>query len=222
MNRLLHLALKVLYAHAESVKAKPAQCFKMRLARDAWIDFNTDLGIRSKLKFPVGVLEQIFHLCRAQICRRASAPVKLNRFATTRNRARDVVDFPLQSGEIGNEHVLILLNRDIAGTKKTEAFAEGKMHVERYGRAASIRASTIGLEIVRAKILSPNRRRWIARVARAGLVVLLEQRVRNLLNFKTVCGFGVDLVHCCAETIAAWPAWTNARALATGVLGKMP
>ncbi len=64
-------------------------------------------------------------------CRR---PVELDYRAFAGNHLRDVVDFLLERSEVGNRHALILLNRDIAGAKEAEVFAEGKMHVQRERR----------------------------------------------------------------------------------------
>ncbi len=78
MNRLLHLRLKILNAHAEAVEAEPPQSFQVRAICDARIDFNSNFGVRRERKSLARVTEEIFHLRGSEIRGRAAAPVKLN------------------------------------------------------------------------------------------------------------------------------------------------
>ena len=95
--------------------------------------------------------EKIFHLRGGEISGRAAAPVKLNHGAIFRNALADVLDFSFQRGEVGNRDAFVLLDRNVAGAEKTEALAEGKMHVERKRSASLFGARVIILEIVGPK-----------------------------------------------------------------------
>ena len=50
VNRLLHLRLEILNAHAEPVESETPQRFQMRAAGHARIDFDSDLGVRRERK----------------------------------------------------------------------------------------------------------------------------------------------------------------------------
>ena len=62
MDRLLHLRVEILDAHAEAVEAQAPQRFEMRAAGDARIDFDADFGVRREGKSLARVAEEIFHL----------------------------------------------------------------------------------------------------------------------------------------------------------------
>ncbi len=104
--------------------------------------------------------------------------------ALARNHSRDVVDFLLERGEIGNRHALIFLDRDVARAKKAKAFAERKMHVQRERRAAQIGGGVAPFEIVGAEIVLPNRSGGIAGVARAGAIVFGEKFFGDLADVE--------------------------------------
>ena len=139
MNGLLHLGLEILDAHAEPVESQAAQRFEMRAIGDARIDFDADFGVRREREALARVHEKVFHLRGREIGGRAAAPVELDHAAVFRNPAGHVLDFLLQRGEVGNGDALVLLDRDVARAKQAQAFAEGKMHVERKRRAPRLR-----------------------------------------------------------------------------------
>lgn len=66
---------------------------------------------------------------------------------------------------------MILLDDDVAGAEKAEAFAEGKMHVKRDGSFGSIGFGVDFFEIIGTERIVPNGRGGIAGVTRAGTVV---------------------------------------------------
>src|SRR6185437_5980822 len=110
--------------------------------------------------------------------------MELNYRAFAGNHARDMIDFLLERGEVRNCDTLIFLNRDVAGAKKAEAFAEGKMHVKRKRRASQIGGGVALFEIVGTEIVFPNRRRGIAGVARSRAIVLSEKFFGDLADVK--------------------------------------
>ena len=192
MDGLLHLGLKILNAHAEAVESEATQSFQMRAAGDTRVDFNSDFGVRRKKESLARVCEEVFELRGRKIRGSAAAPVELNYRAFARNHSRDVVDFLLERGEIGNRDALILLNRDVARAKKAEAFAEGKMHVERERRASQIGGGVTLFEIVRAEIVLPDRSRGIAGVARAGAIVFGEKLFGDLTDVEPAIAAGAS------------------------------
>ncbi len=95
--------------------------------------------------------------------------------AIARNETGDVLDFISQSGEIRRRYGVILLNDHVAGAEEAQAFAEGKMHVERNRAARFVGLAIALLEIVGAEIVLPDGSGGIAGVARAGAIVLFEE-----------------------------------------------
>ena len=81
MNRLLHLRLEILNAHAEPVESQPAQSFQVRATGDARIDLDSDFRVRREGKALARVQKKIFHLRGREIGRRAAAPVELDHAA---------------------------------------------------------------------------------------------------------------------------------------------
>ncbi len=124
-----------------------------------------------------------FHLLRRQIRRRAAAPVKLHDGPFAGNEAADVLDFAFEDFDVGRRDAVILGDDHVAGAEQAQALAEGKMHVQRNRRARRIGRRVKLLEIVRAEIILPDRRRGIARVARPRAIVFFEERFGDLEAF---------------------------------------
>src|SRR5580658_1949843 len=181
MNRFLDARLEILNPHAEPVEPEVPKRFQMLATGHSRIDFDSDLRIRSKREALARIAEEIVHLFRSKVRGRAAAPVELNHGPPLRNLSADVIDFALQRIEVRNRDVLVLLNRDVARAEQAQALAEGYVHVERNGRAALVSGRERLFEIVRTEIILPNGRRGVTRVARAGPVVLFEERVRDLI-----------------------------------------
>src|ERR1700728_1766776 len=148
--------------------------------------------------------------------------MELNHRAFFRDQGGNMFDFLLERREIGDGDALVLLDRDVACAEKAEALAERKMHVKRQRGCEPVCAHVGFLEIGGAKIVLPYRRRGIARVARTGPIVFFEQFFRNSTDFELLAGLCFHFAHLRAAAIAFLPASTNARALSTGVVGKMP
>ena len=62
VDRLLHLRLEILDAHAEAVEAHAPQRFEMRAAGDTRVDLDPDFGVRVEGKPLARVTEEIFEL----------------------------------------------------------------------------------------------------------------------------------------------------------------
>src|ERR1700675_1088453 len=84
-------------------------------------------------------------------------------------------DFALQNIEIGYGDALIFLNNYVACAKQAQAFAEGKMHVQRNRRLRALRFGVNRFQIAGAKGVIPDRRRWIAGVTRPGAIIAGEK-----------------------------------------------
>ena len=147
----------------------------MLLRGDARIDFDADFGVGSEGEALGGVAEKVFHLRGSQIGGRAAAPVKLRDAALARDVPRDVVDFSLQRGEVRRRDAVILGDDHVAGAEQAQAFAEGKMHVERDGRFRGVGLREELVEIVGADVVLPDRSGRVAGVARPGTIVAGEE-----------------------------------------------
>ena len=93
-----------------------------------------NLRIRGKREAFSRGAKQILDLFGRQIGGRTAAPMKLHHFTFTRNSATHALHFVLQHAEIRRRDSLIFLNDHVACAKQTQAFAEGKMHVQRNRR----------------------------------------------------------------------------------------
>ena len=195
VNRFLHFGMEILNAHAQAVEAEPPQRFQMRVRGDARIDLDADFRVRRERK-PLGrEAEQCFHLFRRQISGRAAAPVKLHDGPLARNEAADVLDFALESFDVGRRDAVILGDDHVAGAEQAQALAEGKMHVERNGSARRIGRRVELFEIVRAEIVLPDRRGGIARVARPRTIVFFEKRFGNFEAFPIQLQMEARIAH---------------------------
>src|SRR6202789_2468446 len=175
--------------------------------------------------------EKIFHLCGSQIRGRSASPVKLNHGAIRRNALAHVFDISFQGFQVGKRDFFIFLNGNIAGAEQTEALAKGNMHVKRKRRSFFFRARVKTLQIVGTEILFPHRRGGIAGVTRAGPIIFLERGVADLGDLELVSRFHFHFgchapvayaVSARDNTGADFPAATNALALSTGVVGRIP
>ena len=175
MNRFLHLGMEILNAHAQPVEAEPPQSFEVRLRRHARIDLDADFRVRRERK-PFGrETEQAFHLFRRQIRRRAAAPVKLHDGPFAGHESADVLDFPFENFDVRRRDAMILGDDDVAGAEQAQTLAEGKMHVERNRSTRLVGRGVELLEVTRAKIILPDRRRGIARVTWPRPIVFFEK-----------------------------------------------
>src|ERR1700722_10900183 len=155
----LHLGMEILDAHAEAVKAQATQGFKVFASGYPRVDFNADFRVRRKFKMHPRESEQILKLLRSQICRGTAAPVELHYRAIARNSSCHLFDFALEYIEIRYGDAFVFLNNYVASAKKTQAFAEGKMHVQRNGCLGPLRFGVDGFEIIRTERVIPDWRR---------------------------------------------------------------
>src|SRR5713226_9572819 len=171
VDRLLHLGMKILDAHAEPVEAEPAECFQVRPRGHARVDLDADFGVLRKSEALASGAEEVFYLFRRQISWRSSAPVKLNHGPFARHAAADALHFFLQHIEVGRRDALIFLDDHVARAEKAQALAKRNVHVERNRRARLFGLGMHFFQIVWTKGLVPHWRGWIARIARARAVV---------------------------------------------------
>src|SRR5882672_9040390 len=112
MNRLLHLGLEVLDAHAETVEAQLAESFEMLAGSYAGIDFDADftVGIEMEMLFREG--EEILDLLGREVGGCAAAPVELDDRTIFRNAAADALHFLLEHVKIGWGDTFVFLDDD--------------------------------------------------------------------------------------------------------------
>ena len=89
--------------------------------------------------------------------------------------ASDAIDFFFEGGEIRRGDALIFLDDDVARAEEAEAFAEGKMHVERNGRGFAVGVFDGGFVFLGAEGVNPDGRGGVAGVARAGTIVAIDE-----------------------------------------------
>ncbi len=224
--------MKILNPHAQPVESQLAQRFQVRLRRHPRIDLDPDLRVRRKFK-PLGRKpEKLFHLPGHQIRRRPAAPVKLHHRPFARHKPADVLDLPLQRLDVRRRNAVILRDHHVARAKQAQAFAEGKMHVQRHRSPRRVGRRVILLQIVRPEIILPHRRRRVTRVPRPRPVVFFQELFGNLEAFPVQLQMQAGIAHSenyrapsrrtFSATAALCPASTNARAFSTGVCCKIP
>src|SRR5260221_132196 len=119
--------------------------------------------------------EQIEDLFGCKVGRSAAAPVELDYGAILGDAAADAFHFLFQDVKIRRGDTFVFLDDDVAGAKKTEAFAKGNVHVERNGCAGALGFIVHTLEISGPEGIVPDRRRGIAGIARPGAIVFGEE-----------------------------------------------
>ena len=121
----------------------------------------------------------------AQVRGRSASPVELDHGPRRIHDLRKPVDFPFQLFEIGDRHLVVPVDDDVAAAEEAQTFAEGKMHVQRKRPRGPgfIRLLQRLLEIGRAEGVQPLRRCRIARIAGAGDVVPVQYFPRDIQRF---------------------------------------
>src|SRR5229473_93956 len=157
--------MKVLDAHAQTVKTQLAKCFEMLPRGDSRIDFDADFAVGGELEVLARETEQIFDLFRRQVSRCAAAPMKLDDRAIFGNAAADAFRFTLEDIKIRRRPDLFIMDDDVAGEKEAEAFTERNVHVKRYGRFGTLGRFMHSFEIGGPEIVVPHRGGGIARIA---------------------------------------------------------
>src|ERR1700692_225510 len=160
--------MKILNAHAQPVKAQTPQGFEMFARGHPGIYLDADFRVRRKIKMFARESKQILKLLRGQICGSTAAPMELHHRAIVRHSSSYMFDLSLQHIEIRYRHALIFLNNYVTSAKQTQAFAKGKMHVQRNGCLRALRLSVNGFKIAGTESVIPNRRSRIARITRSG------------------------------------------------------
>ena len=94
-----------------------------------------------------------------------------------------MLDFALENLDVRRRDAVIFGDHHVARAEQAQALAEGKMHVERNRRARGIGRRVELLEIVRAEIILPHRRRGIAGVTRPRPIVFLQKLFGDLEAF---------------------------------------
>src|SRR5690242_16573421 len=215
----------------------------MLSAGNARIDFNANFRIGSKRELLCGEAEEIFHLRRCQIGRRATAPMKLHDGTRTRDPLTGVLDLTFERSEIGRRDAVVFRDDHIASAKKAEAFAKRQVHVKRDWSASRFGLLISAIEIFEAEIVAPHRRGRITGVTRSGAVIKREKFGRNAksLAFELEIQIGMLQVAHTKDTgfrisvialgrdsgekfpsAADCPARIKARAFSTGVSGRIP
>src|SRR5882762_9324446 len=180
MNRLLHLGLEVLNAHAETIKAEFAKSLEMRERGYSGVDLDADFTVGIELKMFLCEREEILDLLGREVGGCAAAPMELDYGAILRDATADALHFLLEHVKIGWGDTFVFLDDDVARAEEAEAFAEGNVHVEGDGGAGGFGLGVNFFEIGRAEAVVPNGGRGIAGVTRAGAIVLGEKFLANM------------------------------------------
>src|SRR5882762_624521 len=151
----------------------------MRAGSYAGVDLDANLAVEIEVEMFLCEGEEVLDLLGCQVGRSAAAPVELDYGAILGDAAADAFHFLFQDVKIRRGDTFVFLNDDVARAKKTEAFAEGNVHVERNGCAGALGFIVHTLEINGAECIVPDRGRGIAGVTRpgAGTIRSEERRV---------------------------------------------
>src|SRR5260370_21666728 len=134
----MHIGMKVLDAHAQTIKAHLAKRFEMLPGGDSRIDFDADCAVGGEVEVVPREAEQILDLFGRQVSGCAAAPVELYDRAIFGDAAADAFRFALEDIKIRRRHAFVLLDDDVAGTKEAEAFTERNVHVKRDRRVGAL------------------------------------------------------------------------------------
>src|SRR5260370_28176316 len=118
VNRLLHIAVEVLNAHAETIEAKLPKSFEMLAGGYAGVNLDANLTVRIKMEALFRKCEKVLDLFGGQIGRGAAAPMELDHGTILRDAAADALHLLLQHVKIRRRDALVFLNDDVAGTKE--------------------------------------------------------------------------------------------------------
>jgi len=162
---------------------------------DAGVDFDADFGVGSEREMLAGVAEEILDLGGREIGGSAAAPMKLNDGTLAGDVLTDAGQFALQDFKVGRGHGMILLDDDVAGAEKAEAFAEWDMHVKRYGRFCEIGFGMNFFQVGGAEGVIPDGGGGIAGVAGAGTIVTGEKFFADAKFFAGLSQVGIRQGH---------------------------
>ena len=237
VHRFLHLGLEVLNAHAQPVEAHLAHRLQVRARGHTRIYLDPDLRVRRKREALPRVGEQVLDLLGGKIRRRSAAPVKLRHLALARNAMADVISLLFQHVQIRRRNSLVFLDDYVTRAEQAQAFAEGKMHVQRNGAALFLRRGQRCFVFFWSEGVGPHRCRGVAGVTGSRLVVAVHKLFAHgecIAHFPQVwihhC-HGASLLRnyerdfpagCDCKNSACCPVWMNSCACSTGVCCKMP
>src|ERR1700722_739994 len=139
------------------------------------VDFDADFRVGRKIKMLACEPKQILKLLWSQICRGTAAPMELHYRAIARDSSSHLFDFSLQNIEIRYRDAFVFLNNYVTRAKQTQAFAEGKMHVQRNGCLRPLRLGVDGFEIIRTERVIPDWRSGVAGVTRSRAIISAEK-----------------------------------------------
>src|SRR6266704_639982 len=100
VNGFLNIGMKVLDAHAQTIKAQLVKRFEMLTRGDSRIDFDANFAVGGELEVLPRETEQILDLFRRQVSGCAAAPVELYDRAIFGNAAADAFRFTLEDIKI--------------------------------------------------------------------------------------------------------------------------
>src|SRR5260370_33407984 len=155
VDRLLDVGMEILNTHAEAIETQLAESFKMRAGGYARVDLDANLAVEIEVEMFLCKGEEILDLLGCQVGWGAAAPVELDYGAILGDAAADAFHFLFQDVKIRRGDTFVFLDDDVAGAKKTEALAEGDVHVERDGCTGEFGFRVDLFEIGRAEELIP-------------------------------------------------------------------
>src|SRR5216683_3008512 len=147
----------------------------MRAGSYTGVDLDANLAVEIEVEMFLCEGEEILDLLGCQVGRSAAAPVELDYGAILGDAAADAFHFLFQDVKIRRGDTLVFLNDDVARAKKTEAFAEGNVHVERDGCAGALGFIVHAFEISGAEGIVPDRGRGIAGITWPGAIVFCKK-----------------------------------------------
>src|SRR3954463_9847602 len=89
------------------------------------------------------------------------------------NTSAHALHLALEHAQVWRRNGFVLLDDYVASAKKAQAFAEGKVHVQRHGTACVLSLLMHFFEVGGSKGIVPDRSRRVAGVARPGTIVAL-------------------------------------------------
>ena len=91
----------------------------------------------------------------------------------------DVLNLLFQSGEVRRGNAMVFRDDHVAGAKQAKALTKRQMHINRNRGTCRLSLFVGPVEFVEAEVVTPDRRRRIAGIARSGPVIEGEKVRRN-------------------------------------------
>ena len=196
-DRLLHVRVEILHAHRDPVEAELRERLDLRARRDRRVDLDRLLAVLREVEAAREDLVAALELLLVEEGGRPAAPVELGDGAPAGQPLRDELDLLVEELEVGLGAGAVVRGDDVAAAEPAHLAAERDVDVDRERAALGVGEREVLLVLPRPERVLPLGRGRVARVPRAGTVVLLDELpgAGSGSRRSSLPGEGVDRVH---------------------------